>query len=351
MLVVGTHSVHVRRFVAGLCDAGQPVVLVTDRAERLAEHPLLLEQLVADFSVISLGTAGTIRRAIAQWRPRVVHAHQANSVAWHASRACRGFDAPLVVTLWGSDVLLLPNQGILKRWMVRTALRRASLWTADAAELLRAARAVAGVDRPSAHVVIGVDEPPADLLEIWPHKEARVLSCRAHKPLYRVGAIIRAFAGTVPRQDGWQLEVAGSGDQTDTLRGIVAALGAGQPIEFSGQLDVGALSRSFRRARVFVSFPVSDGTSVSLLEAMAHGCVPVVSDLPANREWIVDGHNGVVVSEPEGLPIAIAKAIEWSQSKEWREEVAPANHRLVMDKAVFGGNIRQFLEQYRRLGR
>jgi glycosyltransferase involved in cell wall biosynthesis len=351
VLVVGTHSIHVRRFVAGLCNAGQPVVLVTDRSERLVEHPMLLGQLLADFSVISLGTAATIRRAIAQWRPRIVHAHQANSVAWHASRACRGLDTPLVVTLWGSDVLLLPSQGILKRLMVRTALRRASLWTADAAELLRAARAVAGVDRPGAHVVIGVDDPPDDLREIWPHKEARVLSCRAHKPLYRVDAIIQAFAEVAARPDGWQLEVAGSGDGTDTLRGVAAALGSSQPIEFSGQLDAAALSRSFDRARVFVSFPVSDGTSVSLLEAMAHGCVPVVSDLPAYREWIVDGLNGLVVSQPEGLAPAIERAMEWSQSQEWREQAAPGNHRLVMNKAVFGNNVRQFLEQYRRLGR
>lgn len=351
VLVVGTHSIHVRRFVAGLCAAGQPVVLATDRAERLVEHPLLLEQLFTDFSVFSLGTAAGIRRAIVQWRPRVVHAHQANSVSWHAGRACRGLGTPLVVTIWGSDVLLLPNQGILKRAMVRTALRRASLWTADAAELLRSARTVAGVDRPHAQVVIGVDHLPADLRDVWPRKEDWVLSSRAHKPLYRIDAIIGAFAEAARRHGGWRLEVAGAGSQTDTLRRAAAGLGCGQAIDFSGQLEAEAMSRSLGRARVFVSFPMSDGTSVSLLEAMAHGCVPVVSDLPANREWIVDGLNGLVVAQPEGLAAAIEQAIEWSGLRQWREEVAAANHRLMMSKAVFGDNVRQFLAQYRRLGR
>src|SRR4029079_13645664 len=43
------------------------------------------------------------------------------------------------------------------------------------------------------------------------------------------------------------------------------------------------------RAEVYVSASRSDSTSQSLLEAMAAGALPVVSDIPGNREWVTDG--------------------------------------------------------------
>ena len=46
------------------------------------------------------------------------------------------------------------------------------------------------------------------------------------------------------------------------------------------------------RADVYVSLAESDGTSIALLEALALGAVPVLSDIPANRAWVRDGETG-----------------------------------------------------------
>ncbi|HBE80849.1 MAG TPA: glycosyl transferase family 1, partial [Firmicutes bacterium] len=45
-------------------------------------------------------------------------------------------------------------------------------------------------------------------------------------------------------------------------------------------------------SHLMVSIPKSDGTPVSLLEAMAAGCLPVLADLPVYHDWITDGVNG-----------------------------------------------------------
>ena len=95
--------------------------------------------------------------------------------------------------------------------------------------------------------------------------------------------------------------------------------------------------------------PVMPG--VLMLEALAQGAVPVVSDLPANREWVVDGLNGLVVRSPADLPAALDRAIALSQSTRWREETAPANLRLVRDKALFADNLRRCLSLYQGLSR
>jgi glycosyltransferase involved in cell wall biosynthesis len=345
VLVVGTQSIHVRRFVQGLCEAGRSVVLVTDRAERLVEHPGLREQLCVDFAVRSWRTPGRIAQAIRRWQPSVVHAHQANSVGWHAVRAARRCGVPCVLTLWGSDVLTLPARGALLRWMVRSTLRGAQVWTADARALLDAAEAVAGPCRGTrrAWIPIGIDPPRAPTGVV---REHRLLSCRLHKPLYRIDAIVRAMAALPQRHADWVLEVAAGGEQTEALRALAASLGLGARVEFTGMLSPDALARAYRRAAVFVSVPESDGTSVSLLEAMAAGCLPVLSDLPANREWVEDRTNGLLVADLARLPEALAGAIEWWESGRWDAQARPANERRVAEQATLPANIRQFIALY-----
>ena len=343
VLVIGTRSVHVTRFVGGLCSAGQSVVLVTDTAEPLVNSSLLLAQLKGDFSVMAWRTPACIRRFARQWQPRLAYVHQANSVGWHAGRGCAGLGFPIVLTLWGSDVLVTPHLSRLHRWMVRDALRAAAFWTADSAHVLAEAEKVAEVSRPAAHIVIGVDAWPADLSRLWSQKMDRFLTCRLHKPLYRIDSVIQAFAALAPRHPTWCLEVAAAGPETASLQSLAGRLGVADRVQFTGYLDAAAMARSNQRARVYVSFPSSDGTSVSLLEAMAQGCLPVVSDLPANREWVVDRLNGLVVRHPTELAAAMERAIDLSNENRWQKEAAPANLRLVREKATFTDNIRQFL--------
>lgn len=354
VLVVGTASVHVRRFVTGLCEAGQRVVLLTSTADPLLRRAGLLAQEVVDFSVRSLRTPSRIRAAVRRWQPAVVHVHQANSVAWHAARALRGTGVPMVLTLWGSDVLMLPQRGPLHRAMVRQALRAAGAWTADARSVLEAARRVAGPGHgPPAHLArwipLGIDEPPQGPELAAVAREKRLLSCRLHKPLYRIEAILRAFGEVAQACPGWVLEIAASGEQTAALQAQAAQLGLGPRVAFSGMLDAPTLARAYRRSAIFVSVPQSDGTSVSLLEAMAAGCLPVLSDLPANREWVRDGENGLLVADPARLGEALARAIAWVESGAWAREGAPANAACIAEHATLRANVQQFLALHRQV--
>jgi len=356
VLVVGTASIHVRRFVAGLCEAGQRVVLVTGTAEPLLRHGGLLAQEAVDFSVRSLRTPGRIRAAVRRWQPGVVHVHQANSVAWHTARALRGTGVPMVLTLWGSDVLTLPRRGLLHRTLVRHALRAAAAWTADARTVLEAARRVAGAgqgppDTLAAWIPLGIDEPPpaqaAELAAVV--REKRLLSCRLHKPLYRIDAILRAFAEVADACPGWVLEVAAAGEETASLERLADALGLGPRVVFTGMLDASALARAYRRSAIFVSVPESDGTSVSLLEAMGAGCLPVLSDLPANGEWVREGGNGLLVADPARLGQALVRAVAWVESGAWAQEGAPANAKLIAERATLRASVRQFLALHERV--
>ena len=92
----------------------------------------------------------------------------------------------------------------------------------------------------------------------------------------------------------------------------------------------------------------SDGMSLSLLEAMACGAFPVVSDIPANREWITHGVNGYLVQldSPTQLAERIDKA--WNQH-ELRLAAAAHNRALVEEHGDYQKNMRTIESAFVRL--
>jgi glycosyltransferase involved in cell wall biosynthesis len=348
VLVVGSQSIHVERFVRGLSAAGVRTVVATQGEIAFGRLPGLLDATTLDLGTRSWSAPSRLRALIRRWAPAVVHVHQASSIAWYAVRAARSLGVPVVVTLWGSDVLRLHEWNWLHRWKVQHALRSADAWTADARVLLTAAERVCGPQVPVRRewIPIGIDPPPA-LPEV--PRERRLLSCRLHKPLYRIDEILRAFAGLPETQSDWVLEVAASGGETTALQHLAQELGLGARVQFTGMLPALELARAYRRSALFVSVPESDGTSVSLLEAMEAGCLPVLSDLPANREWVQDKHTGVLVADLDGLGAALLHAMQWWESGSWDLGGRIVNEQGVADQALFADNIRQFVALYESL--
>lgn len=96
----------------------------------------------------------------------------------------------------------------------------------------------------------------------------------------------------------------------------------------------------YSQAKIWVSIPESDATSISLLEAMSMGCVPVVSDLPANREWITDGDNGLIVRDVN--TDFFSEAMQRINAA----EAAELNRKIVAEKATKEANRKIFIAIY-----
>ena len=349
LLVVGSASVHTWRYLAGIAPYVGEVYLASNReVPDNYRPPNLAGYKKIDFRLSSLVASGRLRGWIRAIRPQLIHVHQANSVAWHASRAARGLKIPLVLTAWGSDILLLPQSNALMSRMVRSNLQAADLITSDSLYMAARIRELAGEKLHIELLNYGMDTLPPE--PDMAAKEKRVLSCRLHKPLYRIDAIIRAWSevergGRFPE---WSLTVAASGDQTPELKKMVEEMGLAR-VEFTGFVPGSELAELYRKSRVFVSVPRSDATSISLLEAMGHGCLPVLSNLPANGEWIIDGLNGRIDEDVNRLSDSLEAAIIEASDNERLAYVAGINRRLVGQKALHTVNMQRFAALYRRL--
>jgi glycosyltransferase involved in cell wall biosynthesis len=256
-----------------------------------------------------------LRRVLQTIAPDVFHAH---FVVEHGFYGAAAGVRPLIVTAWGSDVLVAPERDPVSRAIARWTLRRAGAVTCNSAHMAERVAALEPLAAAATHVItLGADrfdlEDGDRSVNRRPPDAGRapvIISTRAHEPLYNIDQVIEAYGRIARGEDGARLVIAHGGSQTAALRQRAAV--AGGRVEFAGHLDRPAFREALHAAEVFVSVPSSDGTSVALLQAMAAGCFPIVSDVPSAREWVDDGVNGFVVPQgrPETLAAVMARALD-----------------------------------------
>ena len=167
-----------------------------------------------------------------------------------------------------------------------------------------------------------------------------VLSTRSWEELYAVPLVIEGVARARDADPRLRLVLAGEGSLADTIRDQIDTRGLAPVTVTPGRLDPAGVRDWLRAADVYVGAATSDGTSLSLLEALACGVPAVVPDLGGNPEWV----DGVVAGRtyPPGDAGALAAALTAvagsgaGGATERRAEVLarghwPTNRRLFLD--------------------
>jgi glycosyltransferase involved in cell wall biosynthesis len=145
-----------------------------------------------------------------------------------------------------------------------------------------------------------------------------------------------------------QLDLVGDGPLRAELEAQVHTAMLQDVVRFHGQVDPARLISLLGTGHVFVTSALSDGNNVSLNEAMACGCYPVATDIPANAQWITPGRNGALF--PSGDAGRLAEAIERVAGDEAaRRAAALENRRIVEERADWRVSVARMREIYERL--
>ncbi|MFL6681025.1 MAG: glycosyltransferase family 4 protein [Burkholderiaceae bacterium] len=302
-----------------------------------AERTLLLSH-ATKFSGGNAALLKTLPRLV-RWLRGVdadwISAHYLTShgtLAWLA-RKC-GVRAQLAASAWGSDILVTPDHSTLLRWATSRVLRDAAVCTSDSGHMARRMRELGARDVMTFPFGLDALPPPPDA------KAPRLFFAnRGLEDIYDPMRVLALFAGIVAAWPDARLVVANSGALRAALEARTLQLGLASRIEFVGRLDAAAQAAFYARARWYVSVPRSDSVSVSVLEAMAHGCIPLLSDLPANRELVRDGVNGLVL--PDGADALDVAALERLGAD--APAIAAANRAWVGAHALFGPSVDGFV--------
>jgi glycosyltransferase involved in cell wall biosynthesis len=224
--------------------------------------------------------------------PHYLSSH--GTLAWLAVRF-GGVKARIVGSAWGSDILVAPERSRLMRWLTQRVLGACSLTTSDSQYMAQRMKALGAAQVLTFPFGLEQMPPPPGRKQ-----EHLFFANRGLEPIYAPQRVLEVFASL---SAGWpeaRLVMAHDGSLRPALEALIQAnpLLAGR-VELVGRLDAATQAGYYRRARWYVSLPLSDSVSVSVLEAMAHGAIPILSDLPANRELVADGQNGLILAPGE----------------------------------------------------
>lgn len=284
-----------------------------------------------------------LTRWLKQVQPDWIHAHYLTShgtLAWLATRLLRA-PGRLVGSAWGSDVLVTPQRSRLMRWATGRVLQACTLSTSDSQVMAERMRAL-GADEVMVFPFGLETLPPLPAPGV--KQDHLFFANRGLEAIYDPPRVMRCFAAVAQAWPDAQLVVANQGALQLQMQQQAAALGLADSVRFVGRLDAAAQQQCYAQARWYLSQPQSDSVSVSVLEAMAQGCIPLLSDLPANHELVRAGDNGWVAAG-EALP----SVAELQPLLDRAEAIAAANHAWVAENAMFGPSVAAFLARLRVL--
>ena len=227
---------------------------------------------------------------------------------------------PILLMPWGSDWAIVAHKNSAMRLLSRYVVNHVDLVQIDCEVGKRTILELSqGKVKPEDILVfpqgieLDVFKPKAEIRKSlrdqleWNDKKVLIMT-RQLKPIYGIDIFLKAVAQIIKEVPDVRALIVGDGPLELELKNLASSLGLGKFVRFTGRVDRQELVKYLNAGDIYVSTSYSDGTSLCLLEAMAVGLSAVVTDVPANLEWIENGYNGFVARR--GFTDDVAEALQ-----------------------------------------
>lgn len=355
---VGPRSVHSYRWMKAFFQRGYDVSLISDGrtwvAPEMAFSTIYALPTLRKTNFPRRSVSNTLKtvKILKQINPELVHLHAQHpySVALILSRY------PYLLTSWGIEVLTLPDSSILTKSLARLTGTKAQWVTVDA-QCLKEIWARLGIPQDKIEVIpFGVDtsifNPDVDGSEIRAaldigDNETVIISTRAfYDDHYNIECLIQAIPLVIKKHQDVKFVLKGSGPLKGFLQELVDRLDIGEYVRFVGLVSYSEMAQYLCAADLYVSTCFVDSTSVSLLEAMACGLAPIVTDISGNREWVQDRVNGFLFP-PRDSQVLAAKIVQLIENPNLRELWGQRNFQIIRERAEWQNCVSKMEAIYR----
>lgn len=345
--VANAESIHTERWVNYFVLKGHDVHLISHEGRKIngvkfhklitfGKSKITREKIRPVDLVTFIIRAIQTRKYIRKIKPDIVHGHNVILGGFYASLS--KFQ-PLVITAWGTDVLIAPKVSIFLKKIAVHALRKAQLLTCDGLNTKEAMQKL-GADADKIKIIyFGIDtklnHPDKRNNEL--RKELGIenspvaISIRGLNPIYNIETLINAIPFVLEKKPDSKFIIVGTGPLETELKILAKDLKVDKSTIFTGSLKPEEIPVYLSSSDLYISTSLSDsGLAASTGEAMACGLPVIVTDVGGNREWISEGESGFIIPTKE--PELLAEKI-----------IYLFNNEIIMKK--FGDINRQIIEE------
>lgn len=343
--IANSASSHTDKWAKPFVDKGHEVHIISHSKREIEGTKVHY----VDYSVKNfLWKVKKVHRIIKDINPDILHAQQVNTCGIYAA-TMKGYN--LISSGWGSDVLVAPFESKLMNFIVKYVIKR-SVAITSGADYMTERLVELGAERSRIYKVpLGVFEDIFNYKHEYDDtKIINFVSVRRHEPIYNMDILIKGFNEALKINQNLTLTLGAFGAQTEMLRKMVEDLKISDKVLFTGKYNAEDIGKILEKYDSLISIPKSDSTSVSLLEGMAVGVFPILSNLPANNEWVTNKENGVIIEKTNQE--MLKDAILWcAENKQKMKAASDYNVRLVRENAVWSDSVKiveELYEKYKR---
>ncbi|MCG2728028.1 MAG: glycosyltransferase [Candidatus Methanoperedenaceae archaeon] len=288
-------------------------------------------------------------------QPDLVHAGPVQSCGFMTALA--GFH-PFLVMSWGSDILVKADQDDFWKWLTCYTLRHSDMLLSDCrAVSVKVQQLVGYADERIIQFPWGIDlnnfAPGAGSFELRKRMDLEdafvILSTRSLEQIYGIDVLLDAFRRAHALNPRLRLVMLGDGSLSFNIARFISEHAFNDIIYCPGMVPHEQLPDYFRMVDLYLSCAHSDGSSISLLEAMATGLPVVVTDALGNREWVVQGKNGWLApaGDPEEFARLLLQAADLDTAE--RKQICRRNRQMTEERANWDINFKKLIKAYDKM--
>ena len=288
-----------------------------------------------------------LRSIVNQIKPDIVHSGYVTIVGFLAALLKK---APLLIMPWGSDILIEPKQSYFKRKIAQYTLESADRICCDCQIVKSTILKISNVE--SEKVIVfpwGIDLSkfkPSNNKSFRSNSPITVISTRKFEKIYAVENLIHAIPMIVKINPNFRFKIIGGGTFFNKFENYINENNISEYVELLSFVKNDDLISHLDTSNIYVSTSSSDGTSLSLLEAMAMGLPLLVSDIPANREWVKTGYNGILLDSPISPTKLAQDIIQLGQDLDKISLMSQRNLLFSSKKADWNKNFQVLIDCY-----
>ena len=289
-----------------------------------------------------------VKKIVYEFKPDIIHAIQVTRQGFLASLIDYH---PYIVTAIGSDVFVEPKKSRIEKWIVQRCFKKADLATSMAEHMTYYIKANFEIDEKKLITFPWGGDTKIFNLEnrnIDENEPLIICTRRMDNNLYNQELIINAIPEILKGVPNAKFIFIGDGYLRKKYERMCEDLKVKNSVRFLGWQTPERIADWLKKSMIFISVARSDGNNISLNEAMACGCFPVCSNIPACSQWYKDGESGYLVDTDDANMLAdrIIKAIK---NKELREKSIEINVKTVEEKGDWHKQAEKMLGIYEKL--